>query len=211
VHYFPNGFLAAADVNITSNLAFRQVFSDSIQRAISPEERSQVFVNKNGGAYSFNMLLRNQVTSLPGVRIRIRQLPAIQLDKRPSLLSFIKKLPVYFSFEGGIEGVSRKETVDDLTAFQSQGNQNPIITPSVVQHLDFHPNVMIPFSAGGWSATITAGVRSTFYSNSIDPLTRLILGRDVTRTYGEFVLDVRPQVLARNYWRGVQFLFRHDI
>ncbi|HYO99137.1 MAG TPA: putative LPS assembly protein LptD, partial [Pyrinomonadaceae bacterium] len=26
VHYFPNGFLAAADVNITSNLAFRQVF-----------------------------------------------------------------------------------------------------------------------------------------------------------------------------------------
>src|SRR5205085_9506200 len=186
VHYFPNGFLAAADVNITSNLAFRQVFSDSIQRAISPEERSQVFVNKNGGAYSFNMLLRNQVTSLPGVRIRIRQLPAIQLDKRPSPLSFIKKLPVYFSFEGGIEGVSRKETVDDLTAFQSQGNKNPIITPSVVQRLDFHPNVMIPFSAGGWSATITAGVRSTFYSNSIDPLTRLILGRDVTRTYGEF-------------------------
>ena len=211
VHYFPNGFLAAADVNITSNLAFRQVFSDSIQRAISPEERSQVFVNKNGGAYSFNMLLRNQVTSLPGVRIRIRQLPAIQLDKRPSLLSFIKKLPVYFSFEGGIEGVSRKETVDDLTAFQSQGNQNPIITPSVVQRLDFHPNVMIPFSAGGWSATITAGVRSTFYSNSIDPLTRLILGRDVTRTYGEFELDVRPPAIARNYRRGDKFLFRHVI
>src|SRR5437899_776575 len=30
VHYFPNGFLAVADINITSNLAFRQVFSDSI-------------------------------------------------------------------------------------------------------------------------------------------------------------------------------------
>ena len=42
VHYFPNGFIAAADVNITSNLAYRQVFSDSIQQAISPEERSQV-------------------------------------------------------------------------------------------------------------------------------------------------------------------------
>ncbi|HWH76944.1 MAG TPA: putative LPS assembly protein LptD, partial [Candidatus Binatus sp.] len=47
VHYFPNGFLAAADVNITSSLTFRQVFSDSIQQAISPEERSQVFLNKN--------------------------------------------------------------------------------------------------------------------------------------------------------------------
>ncbi len=54
VHYFPNGFLAAADVNITSNLAFRQIFSDSIQAAISPEERSQVFINKNYHAHSFN-------------------------------------------------------------------------------------------------------------------------------------------------------------
>ncbi|MGH9903015.1 MAG: LPS-assembly protein LptD, partial [Pyrinomonadaceae bacterium] len=32
VHYFPNGFLAAADINITSNLSFRQIFSDSIQQ-----------------------------------------------------------------------------------------------------------------------------------------------------------------------------------
>src|SRR5260370_36763656 len=47
VHYFPNGFLAAADVNITSSLTFRQVFSDSIQQAISPEERSQGFLKKN--------------------------------------------------------------------------------------------------------------------------------------------------------------------
>src|SRR6266849_7520985 len=44
VHYFPNGFLAAADVNITSSLAFRQVFSFSIQQGISPEERPQVFL-----------------------------------------------------------------------------------------------------------------------------------------------------------------------
>ena len=29
VHYFPNGLTAAADVRLTSNLAFRQVFSDS--------------------------------------------------------------------------------------------------------------------------------------------------------------------------------------
>src|SRR5687767_2331836 len=30
IHYFKNGFIAAADVNVTSNLAFRQVFSDNI-------------------------------------------------------------------------------------------------------------------------------------------------------------------------------------
>ncbi|HEX8071799.1 MAG TPA: LPS assembly protein LptD [Pyrinomonadaceae bacterium] len=213
VHYFPNGFLAAADVNITSNLAFRQVFSDSIQRAISPEERSQVFVNKQGGDYSFNFLLRNQVTSLPNVRERIRQLPSIELDKRPSpLVDLAKKLPLYFSFEGGISGVSRKETVENLAAFQADGNPNPIITPSVVQRLDFHPRFTLPFYlGGGWSATVTGGARSTFYSNSIDPLTRLVLGRDRTRTYGEFEFDLRPPALARNFYHDRKFLFRHVI
>ncbi len=83
VHYFKNGFIAVADVNITSNLAFRQVFSDNIQQAISPEETSQVFVNKDHNEYSFNFLARTQVTSLTNARIRIRQLPSISIDKRP--------------------------------------------------------------------------------------------------------------------------------
>jgi LPS-assembly protein len=76
VHYFKNGFTAVADVNITSNLAFRQVFSDNIQQAISPEETSQVFINKDYNEYSFNFLARTQVTSLTNARIRIRQLPS---------------------------------------------------------------------------------------------------------------------------------------
>ena len=90
VHYFKNGFIAVADVNITSNLAFRQVFSDNIQQAISPEETSQVFVNKDHNEYSFNFLARTQVTSLTNARIRIRQLPSISIDKRPGIVSFFK-------------------------------------------------------------------------------------------------------------------------
>ena len=94
VHYFPNGFLAAADVNITSNLAFRQVFSDNIQQAISPEERSQVFVNKNAGDYSFNLLARNQV------RLRTRASAYAICEHRfrsPFALSFLRSSRL-FSF-----------------------------------------------------------------------------------------------------------------
>ena len=213
VHYFPNGFLAAVDVNITSNLAFRQVFSDNIQAAISPEERSQVFVNKNTDAYSFNLLARNQVTSLPNTRIRIRQLPGLHLDKRPSLIDDLKeKLPVYWSFEGGLEGVSRKETVEDLAEFQRQGNLNPLITPSVVQRLNVRPQVMLPLNFAGWSATATGVLHGTYYSNSIDPLTRLVVGRDLTRVYGEFNFDLRPPALARNFRNSDGGLrFRHVI
>ncbi len=213
VHYFPNGFLAAADINITSNLAFRQIFSDSIQLAISPEERSQVFVNKNVGAYSFNFIARTQVTSIPTVRVRTRSLPGISFEKRPGLVSWLKdRLPVYFSFESSVEGVSRKETVEDLATFLAEGNQNPIITPSIVQRLDFRPTATLPLDWNGWGVTLTGRVRATYYSNSIDPLTRLVLPKDVVRGYGEFNLDVRPPALARNFRRGDgSFWFRHVV
>jgi LPS-assembly protein len=212
VHYFPNGFLAAADINITSNLAFRQVFSDNIQQAISPEERSQVFINKNAGDYSFNFLARNQVTSLPNARIRIRNLPSIELQKRPSPLSYFERLAVYFSFDGALEGVSRKETVENLAQFRLEADGEPVITPSVVQRLDVTPTFAVPVYFRGWSATATAALRGTYYSNSIDPLTRLVLGRDVSRAYANLSFDVRPPALARNFYRGDDSLrFRHVI
>ncbi len=212
VHYFPNGYIAAADVNVTSNLSYRQVFSDSIQQVISPEERSQVFVNKDYSDYSFNFLVRSQVTTLSNVGIRIRQLPSVTIDRRPSPLSFLKKIPVYFSFEGGTEGVSRKETPQDLIAFRQFVNGDPIITPSVVQRLDFHPKLALPVSFAGFTITATAAGRATFYSNSIDPSNRAVLSRNITRTYGEFELDVRPPAFARDFHRkSGTFFFRHVI
>src|SRR6266480_2916322 len=185
VHYFPNGFLAAADVNITSSLAFRQIFSDSIQQAISPEERSQVFLNKNYNAYSFNVRMNSQATSLQNSQIRIRELPSISLDRRPSPFPWLKSIPVYFSFESGVEGVSRKETAGDLALFRQEAGRDPITTPSIVQRFDFHPNLELPLSFGGWSLTATGGLRATYYSNSIDPTTHLVLSRDLVRAYGE--------------------------
>ena len=211
VHYFKNGFIAAADVNITSNLAFRQVFSDKIQDAISPEETSQVFVNKNHNEYSFNFLARTQVTSLENARIRIRQLPSISIDKRPGIVSFFKSLPLYFSFSGEADGVSRKETVEDQVQFVNDVGGNPIISPSIVQRLDLHPRFELPLNFAGWTITASGAGRVTFYSNSLDPATRDVLSRNITRSYGEFELDVRPPAFAKDFRRGGGFFFRHVI
>jgi LPS-assembly protein len=212
VHYFKNGFIAASDVNITSNLAFRQVFSDNIQQAISPEETSQVFINKDHDEYSFNFLARTQVTSLTNARIRIRQLPSISIDKRPAIVSFLKSLPVYFSFSGAADGVSRKETVEDAVQFVSDVGGNPIISPSIVQRLDLHPRFELPLNFAGWSLTASGAGRVTFYSNSLDPNTRDVLSRNVTRSYGEFEFDVRPPAFAKDFHRGEgNFFFRHVI
>jgi len=212
VHYFSNGFLAAADVNITSSLTFRQIFSDSIQQAISPEERSQVFLNKNYHAYSFNVRMNSQATSLPNSQIRIRELPSVSIDRRPSPLPWLRKIPIYYTLEGSADGVSRKETPTDVGLFLIEAGRLPIDTPSVVQRLDLHPDVIVPLSFGGWNVTATAGARATYYSNSIDPTTQLVSSRDVIRGYGEFELDVRPPALARNYHRSDgSILFRHVI
>ena len=217
VHYFPNGFIAAADVNVTSNLAYRQVFSDSIQQAISPEERSQVFVNKDLNEFSFNFLARSQVTSLPNsgaanTRVRIRNLPSISFEKRATVLNLLKRIPVYYSFEASADGVSRKETVDDLIAFRKDANGDPIISPSMVQRLDYHPQLQLPLYFFGMSLTATAGARMTFYSNSIDPVNRQVLSRNITRGYGEFELDFRPPALFKDFHRSNGGLFfRHLI
>ncbi len=212
VHYFPNGFIAAADVNVTSSLAYRQVFSDNIQQAISPEERSQVFVNKDYNEYSYNFLARTQVTSLPNSRIRMRNLPSVTMEKRASPLNFLNKIPVYFSFAAAAEGVSRKETVDDLVAFRRDVGGDPVISPSMVQRLDFHPKLQLPLFFFGISVTASASGRVTFYSNSIDPVNRAILSQNLTRSYGEFELDVRPPPLAKDFHRGNgAFVFRHLI
>lgn len=216
VHYFPNGFIAAADVNVTSNLAYRQVFSDSIQQAISPEERSQVFVNKDLNEYSFNFLARSQVTSLPSAaantRVRIRSLPSVSIEKRPTVLDLLKKIPVYYSFEASADGLSRKETVDDVIAFRRDVGGDPIISPSIVQRLDYHPRFQVPLYFNGMSLTASAAARMTFYSNSLDPANRNVLSRNLTRGYGEFELDFRPPAFFKDFHRrSGGFFFRHLI
>lgn len=209
VHYFANGFTASADVKLTSNLAFRQVFFDSIQQIISPIEGSQVFINKSWNNYTLDVLMRSMVISIPNVRVKTRNLPSINFEKRPARLSFFK--PAYFSFKTSLEGVSRREAVDDLNLYRSLTGSDPIVTPAVGQRFDFNPQLSIPFSTKYFNFTATGGFRTTYYSNSLDGFRR-VLGKDLTRTYGEFEFDVRPVALAKNFYnKNDAFSFRHSI
>ncbi len=209
IHYFPNGFTAAVDVRITSSLAFRQEFSDGIQQIISPIEVSQVFVNKSWNDYTLNLLARSQVISIPNVREKTRNLPSINFEKRPNLLSFFPK--AYFSFRTSLEGVSRREEVDNLALYRQMAGTDPVVTPSLVQRLDAYPEVIVPFHTKYVNFTATGAARVTYYSNSFNDL-RQVVGRDVVRKYGEFTFDVRPVALARNFYgKDDKFRFRHVI
>ena len=209
LHYFRNGFTAAVDIRLTSSLEFRQEFSDGIQQIISPIEVSQVFINKSWNDYTLNLLARSQVISLPNVREKTRNLPSINFEKRPTALSVFPK--AYFSFRTSLEGVSRREEVDNLRLYQRITGANPVVTPSLSQRLDFYPEVIVPFQSKYFNFTATAAGRVTYYSNSFNSL-RQVTGENVVRKYGEFSFDVRPLALARNFYgKDDAFRFRHVI
>ena len=209
LHYFRNGFTAAVDVRLTSSLEFRQEFSDGIQQIISPIEVSQVFINKSWDDYTLNLLARSQVISLPNVRERTRNLPSINFEKRPKLISFFPL--AYFAFRTSLEGVSRAEEVDDLDLYRQMAGADPVVTPSLSQRLDFYPEFMFPFKSKYFNFTATAAGRVTYYSNSLNSL-RQVVGDNVVRKYGEFTLDARPVALARNFYaKDDAFRFRHVI
>lgn len=209
VHYFSNGFTAAADVRITSNLAFRQQFLDGVQQIISPIEVSQAFVNKSWNSYTFNLLARSQVISIPNVSVKSRNLPSVNFEKRPSQISFLK--PLYFSFKTSVEGVSRREQVEDVDSYIAQNGHEPVVSPALGQRLDIYPQLTLPISTKYFNFTATAGGRMTYYSNSFNDM-RQVTGRDLVRRYGELELDLRPVALARNFYgKEDRFRFRHVI
>lgn len=208
IHYFPNGFTAAADVRLTSSLTFRQEFSEGIQQIISPIEVSQVFVNKSWNSYTLNFLARQQEITLPNVTERTRNLPAIEFEKRPAEIPFLRGF--YLSFRSSVEGVIRREQVSDLALYTQMTGGPPVQTP-LVQRFDAYPEVTLPLHTKYFNITASGAVRFTYYSNSFDEARRVV-SNDVIRKYGEFKLDLRPVALARNYYgKRDKFLFRHVI
>jgi len=198
VQYFPMGFVGTADVSLTSSFAFRQVFSDNFQQAISPEERIQISLSNNFGDYSFNMLLFSRDVLLPTALVTLRQLPSFVLSGRPRPLS--AKAPVYFSFDVAVEGIARKEPT--------------FRTPSLVQRFDVHPRFTLPvFSLGGMTLTPELALRATFYSESAEPRDRTrILGQSWTRRYADASVNLELPTLERIFHhRGGRPWFRHLI
>lgn len=202
VHNFKNGFVAVADVNITSSFEFRQIFSDNLLSAISPEERSLFYLNKNWRSFSFNAQFGEQSSFIGEFDkdgnfvsdqiVKVRKFPSVELNKRATRIS--EKLPFYFSFDSALEGVRRSETSAD---------EFKLKTPSVVQRLDFAPRLTFPLkSFAGFTVTPSFGLRSTFYSDSLDPVSRQVTGQNLFRNYADLQVDIRPTALGK--------VFRHN-
>jgi LPS-assembly protein len=124
--------------------------------------------------------------------VKTRQLPSIEFSQRSSKIS--EKLPFYFSFGASLDGVQRIESTGDQVNFK---------TPSIVERLDISPRLTLPLkSFAGFTLTPSIGVRSTVYSDSLDPVKREIVGKNLLRNYADLSLDFRAPALAKVFRHG---------
>jgi hypothetical protein len=167
--YLPHGWLAVANVSLVSSLQFRQIFSDDISQVINPKQESRLFLNRNSGDYSLNILASNENTALfePGrlpatgtqFNVQVRTLP--EFDVTQYSRRILGSLPIYFSSDSNAGFMKRQETISEIATLS---------TPSSVARLDFQQKLTAQLpSFGGLSITPSFLYRETFYSASVNP------------------------------------------
>jgi len=176
VQYLPDGWLAAGSLSITSSLAFRQVFSDSLSQVINPTQDTIGYLTKNAPGYSINFMAENETTTL----FRPSQLQASKGDDFDVTLRHLPEaditgydkaiwpnLPIYFSFDSSFGAVSRLEAFDGPTIGIS--NTKVLFTPTIGR-FDLAPTITAPLPEfGGIQITPSLTLRDTYYTGSQNP------------------------------------------
>ena len=191
---------AVADMNLVSSFVFRQVFEEGFDVISSPTERSRAFATYDTQAASYNFLYTRQGTFfLDQPTTIIRKFPSLDVSvhARP-----VGDLPLYFSFDGSVAGLHRRDAVAE--------------SAGLVGRVDIHPKIEIPILRGAafsWSHQL--GVRETFYSDrqrvgdERDSLNRLAFdygfqfsGPQLEKQYSNWKHVIEPHVEYR-YVTGV--------
>jgi LPS-assembly protein len=177
-----------ANVDFTSNFEFRQVFEEGFNVISSPIEQSQGFLTRNGRRTSLNVLYNRSAVFFPGQSVVMRKFPAVDFQL-PTNSVVRSRIPIYFSFDGGITGMARRDS--------------QINTPAFMQRLDVHPSVEIPFLRSAWlSWSHRVGVRDTFYTHSLNPDVRQ---RTLNRGVFDYTMSITGPQLEKDFgsWKHV--------
>jgi len=181
-----------ANVDITSDFPFRQVFEEGFNLISSPIEQSQGFLTRNGQHSSLNFLYNRSAVFFPGQSVVMRKFPAVDFQL-PTNSVIRGRIPVYFSFDGGLTGMARRDS--------------QINTPAFMQRLDFHPSLEIPVLRSrflSWSHRV--GVRDTFYTHSVKPdVTPYVTQQALNRDVFDYTMSITGPQLEKDFgsWKHV--------
>lgn len=180
-YMFPNGFRVVANVNYVSSLTFRQVFGESFNSIVQPDQISQLFATKNSDYWSLNFDVARDETFFDQGSVVLRRFPGADLSTMPHDFA---NLPFYISFDSSLDGVHRTDPNSSA--------------PNISQRFDFAPRITFPMRRifGGY-LTPSFEFRDTVYRNTVQSLNPT--QQALNRTTGEFQLDFRGLGLEKVY------------
>jgi LPS-assembly protein len=151
----PSNIRGVANVNYLSSFVFRAAFTEQFSQAVNSEVKSLIFFSKDYGDYFFNASAsryQNFQSVTRGDLITILRLPSFEAM---AVDHPIWKLPLYWSYDVAIDGVSRREPT--------------FKTNDLVGRFDLEPRISLPLNVGGWSLFSEVATRNTFYTERKAP------------------------------------------
>jgi LPS-assembly protein len=186
----PGGWRAVADLDQLTSLTFRLAFSETFKEAVNSEVRNTAFLTNNFDGFSLNLAAlsyQNYLSATPQTSVTLRTAPELRLSSVDQ--TFLKHLPVYFSFDAFTGAEHRGESV------------TPFETPGFVERTEFAPSVTMPLHFDGWlDVTPSFTFRSTYYGGQLR--NGAYSGLGLFRDTEEFSLDIRLPIFERVFDGG---------
>jgi LPS-assembly protein len=200
-----------ADIEYLSSFAYREAFSSNFNQAVSSDVISTVYATRewNGVAVSLEgdryqsekrVAKANTKPVQTEEQVHIFHAPALAVTTADHML-----------------GSSRLEWNLDSSLAALKRTQPGFETSGMIERLDIHPQLALPFGGGGWRVRPSIAGRETFYTRSRYPGVAGVPGpientATLNRADLELEFDVRPPVLERTFTAGfIRNLLRHDI
>ena len=211
---FPFGFRGVLSAEYLSSYLFRLAWGQTFAQAVNSEVKSAGFFSKSANGFGINFLTaryQNFQSPTQGDVVTILHTPGFEVasvDRR------LGRTPVYWSFDGAVEGVSRSEPdcvegASSSTCLLVNGVPSPApFDTDTAGRLDVNPRVSLPLLADGWTLRPEFALRETYYSErevpSVDRVLPFVpIAESVNRNALEASIEVRPPSLVRIFDRTV--------
>jgi LPS-assembly protein len=149
----------ASDLEYLSSYVYREAFTDNFNQAVTSDILSRVYLTHETNGIEIAALndryqgikLIAQGTS-PQQQVRIFHAPTVSLNTTEHRLA---GTPIELTLETSVTALKR--------------TQPNFETGGMVERVDVHPEVAVPFALGGWRFRPSFGMEETAYSRSYSP------------------------------------------
>src|SRR5262249_38825815 len=121
---FANGYRGVANMEVVSSLEFRQVYEEGFNVISSPIQHSVAFLTNNQPHSSLNFLYDRTAVFFPDQpSVAMQKVPALEYS-RPEKPVW-SNLPIYFTMNGGLAGVTRRDALINAPPFTERFDLHP--------------------------------------------------------------------------------------